>query len=84
MRNKTAFKTNTDDERKAEKYLQILNIHYIQTHGLPGCHHGDDYRVGLMGGGGVRAWYMQWLVLGRVKYGYSGVKMPIDSSVGHH
>lgn len=22
--------------------MQILNIHYIQTRGLPGCHHGDD------------------------------------------
>lgn len=34
----------------AEKYLQILNIHYIQTRGLPGCHHGDDYGVGEEGG----------------------------------
>lgn len=27
--------------------MQILNIHYIQTRGLPGCHHGDDDGVGL-------------------------------------
>lgn len=25
-----------------KKYLQILNIHYIQTRGLPGCHHGSS------------------------------------------
>lgn len=27
-----------------KKYLQILNIHYIQTRGLLGCHHGDENR----------------------------------------
>lgn len=28
-----------------EKYLQILNIQYIQTRGLPGCRHCDGNRV---------------------------------------
>lgn len=84
-----------------KKYLQILNIHYIQTRGLPGCHHGssdgdgsdqqdgkspavpsivhavEDFLAGREFGvwkGGRGA---EWK-------GCLGVKMPIDSSVGHH
>lgn len=35
-------KKKQTNECNAEKYLQILNIHYIQTRGLLDCRHGDD------------------------------------------
>lgn len=89
------LKRKQKNERNAEKYLQILNIHYIQTRGLPGCHHGDADGVGVRLTARAqrsRASYMQWSFLaGGNNFffffflgGYLGVKMPIDSSVGHH
>lgn len=50
-----------------KKYLQILNIHYIQTRGLPGCHNGDAagwgrFRV-TAGAQRSRASNMQWSLL---------------------
>lgn len=53
LREKKTHGKKRTNERNAEKYLQILNIQYIQTRGLLGCHHGDD-DGGQVDGGGRR------------------------------
>lgn len=81
------IKKKQTNERNAEKYLQILNIHYIQTRGLLGCHHGDDDGVRSAGDDespAVPSIAHAVEFLGRGNLGYVGFKMPIDSSVGHH
>lgn len=54
LREKKTHEKKRTNERNAEKYLQILNIQYIQTRGLLGCHHGDDDGGQVDEGGGGR------------------------------
>lgn len=82
-RKKTTENKQTN-EGNAEKYLQILNIHYIQTHGSPGG------GVWGGGGGGGEPSNVPSVVRHAAEMEDGGgewsrtVWMLIDSSVGHH